>query len=154
MIGVSASSILPENPLPAAPARTRVRVDLDLAIDQVDDPIHRDAALGIKQRLRTCQDRHCITPARTAVALSRRSRLAGRTQGRASRGLPGQPRTEPRPPRITRGTFGETRGGNTAAWPVRSGTAPHETNCVIRRHALAELLGKRDNDALRTADVG
>jgi hypothetical protein len=45
------------------------------------------AAARSRHARTTRQDRHCITPARTAVASSRRSRLAGRTQGRASRVL-------------------------------------------------------------------
>ena len=45
-------------------------------------PARTAVALSRRCVGRTCQDRHCITPARTAVARSRRSRLAGRTQDR------------------------------------------------------------------------
>jgi hypothetical protein len=38
--------------------------------------------------------------------------------------------------------------------PAREGTSPSPTLLRCRLALLAELLGKRDNDALRPADVG
>ena len=55
-----------------------------------------------------------------------------------------------RPSRRCRGRCTARLGGLTGSSSGRMVTIPS----LATRHALAELLGKRDNDALRPADVG